>query len=118
VEDLTGRISARTTARGSRVSRGAFFVAGAGVGVYAVLRARRVVEAFTPDGLADRLVGLSVGLHLFGAEVRAGMAEKENEVRDRLGRTSHGDPPELSGRQPVATDVTSDTSAPTREGND
>jgi len=100
------------------VSRGVWFVAGAGVGVYAVLRARRVVEAFTPDGLADRLAGLSLGLHLFGAEVRAGMAEKETEVRDRLGRTSHGTPPELSGGHVAIATSPPDDSAPTREGND
>ena len=86
------------------MSRGVWFVAGAGVGVYAVLRARRVVEALTPGGLADRLAGLSLGLHLVGAEVRAGMTEKETEVRDRLARASHGTPRELS--------------APTREGTD
>ena len=100
------------------MSRSVWFVAGAGVGVYAVLRARRVVESLTPDGLADRLAGLSLGLHLFGAEVRAGMAEKEIEVRERLGRTSHGTPPALSGPPPALTDAGTDTSAPTREGND
>ena len=35
-------------------------------------RARRVAEALTPEGLADRLAGLSVGARLFGDEVRAG----------------------------------------------
>ena len=57
---------------GRRMSRTIWFAAGAGVGVYAMTRARRAAEAFTPDGLADRLAGLSLGLHLFRDEVRTG----------------------------------------------
>jgi len=48
------------------MSRAVWFVAGAGAGVYSMLKARRAAEAFTPDGLTDRLAGLSLGLHLFG----------------------------------------------------
>ena len=51
-----------------------WFVAGAGAGVYAVTKARRVAEALTPEGLADRLAGLSVGDQLFGQELKAWMA--------------------------------------------
>ena len=58
--------------------------AGAAGGAYALTKARRVAEAATPEGLEDRLAGLSVGLRLFSQEVRAGMAEKENELRERL----------------------------------
>lgn len=65
--------------------RGFWFVAGAGAGVYVVVRARRAAETFTPDGLRDRLAGLSVGAHLFAEEVRAGMSESETDVRARLG---------------------------------
>lgn len=67
------------------MSRALWFAAGAGVGAYGLVKVRRAAEALTPDGLADRLAGLSLGLHLFGEEVRAGMAEKETEVRGRLG---------------------------------
>ena len=70
--------------------RGFWFAAGAGVGVYAVLKARRAAEAFTPDGLQDRLSGLAVGLNLFADEVRAGMTEKETELRHRLGLALDG----------------------------
>jgi hypothetical protein len=66
------------------MSRLVWFVAGAGAGVYVMARVRRAAEAFTPDGLADRLAGLSLGLHLFGDEVRAGMAEREKDLRERL----------------------------------
>jgi hypothetical protein len=65
--------------------RGFWFVAGAGAGVYVMIRARRAAETFTPDGLRDRAAGLSVGAHLFAEEVRAGMAERETELRERLG---------------------------------
>ncbi len=73
------------------IGRAVIFVAGAGAGIYATVKARRAAEAFTPDGLADRLAGLALGAHLFGEEVRAGMTEKEIELRDRLGLALHGD---------------------------
>jgi len=112
------------------MSRAFWFVAGAGAGVYAMTKARRAAEAFTPDGLADRLAGLSVGLRLFGEEVRAGAAEKENDVRERLGvalpRTSGRAPAALTGAVPDAdpghsttrTATSSTTGTTTREGND
>jgi hypothetical protein len=81
-----------------------WFVAGAGAGVYAVARARRAVEWLTPEGLADRLAGLSLGLHLFGEEVRAGMAERETELRGRLALSPHGGPPQLTGTDRTGTD--------------
>jgi hypothetical protein len=98
------------------VSRTLWFVAGAGAGVYAMARARRAAGVFTPDGLADRLAGLSVGAHLFGEEVRAGMAEKENDLRERLGLTPHGTP-ELSERRGAIAPPGSGDPA-NRKGND
>jgi len=70
--------------------RSFWFVAGAGAGVYVVVRARRAVEALTPEGLHDRLAGLDLGWHLFADEVRAGMTEKETELRERIGLTLDG----------------------------
>ena len=49
-----------------------------------MVKARRAAEAFTPEGLRDRMAGLGLGAHLFAEEVRAGMAEKETELRERL----------------------------------
>jgi hypothetical protein len=72
-------------------SRAVWFLAGAGAGVYSMVKARRAAETFTPDGLTDRLAGLSLGLHLFGEEVRAGAAEKEADVRARLGLVPPGE---------------------------
>jgi hypothetical protein len=70
--------------------RGFWFVAGAGAGVYVMVRARRVVESFTPDGLRDRLAGAGVAAHLFAEEVRIGMSERETELRERLGLALDG----------------------------
>ena len=98
------------------MNRSVWFLAGAGAGVYAAVRARRAAEAFTPDGLADRLAGLSLGAHLFGEEVRAGMAEKEDDLREQLGLAPHRTP-ELSERHRAIAPQGSDSSA-TRKGND
>ena len=76
------------------MTRGFWFVAGAGAGIYAMVKARRAAETFTPEGLRDRMAGLGVGAHLFAEEVRAGMTEKENELRERLGLALDG-PPQL-----------------------
>ena len=98
------------------MSRTLWFVAGAGVGVYAMTRVRRVAASLTPEGLADRLSGLSLGLHLFTAEVRSGMAEKENEVRERLAVASPGTRRELPGPRPATTHGEPGTTTTTREG--
>jgi hypothetical protein len=87
------------------MSRALWFVAGAGAGIYVITRARRVAEVFTPDGLADRLAGLAVGARMFSDEVRAGMAEKENEVRQRVELALHGSPP-ASTRQLTSSTAT------------
>jgi hypothetical protein len=100
------------------MSRALWFVAGAGAGIYALTKARRAAEVLTPDGLADRLAGLSVGAHLFGAEVRAGMAEKETDLRQRLGLTLPGTTtPELAERAEAEPGSGADETD-TREGND
>jgi hypothetical protein len=84
-----------------------WFTAGAGVGVYTVLRTRRIAEAFTPEGLADRLAGLAVGARLFRDEVRTGAAEAETGVRDRLGLAAPPRSPQLTAtpapHDPTAT---------------
>jgi uncharacterized protein DUF6167 len=70
--------------------RGAWFVAGAGAGVYAMIRGRRLAEAFTAQGLADRWQALTVGARLFREEVAQGQAEAETELRERFGLMPHG----------------------------
>ena len=90
------------------MNRVVWFAAGAGAGVYAITRMRRMAEVLTPDGLADRLAGLSLGVHLFSEEVKAGMVEKENELHRHRRLALHGTTP----RSPAAGSPT------TRKGND
>jgi hypothetical protein len=77
------------------VRRGFWFVAGAGAGVYAVLRARRAAEALSPDGLRARAAGLGGAAPPFVGGARSGMTQRETELRERLGLALHG-PPELA----------------------
>ena len=94
------------------MKRGFWFVAGAGAGVYVMVKARRAAEALTPDGLRDRLEGLQVGVQLFAEEVRAGMTEREAELQDRFGYTLDGPLALSATSQPDPTsDPTSDTTA-------
>ena len=85
------------------MSRSLWFLAGAGAGVYAVTRVRRVAEALTVDGLRDRANGALVGLRVFREEVAAGQAEKETELRERMGLVPHG-VPELTTRPTEGSD--------------
>jgi hypothetical protein len=66
---------------------------GATAGVLVAKRLRKTREALTPSGIAGAIAGAASGLtgaiRDFGAEVRAGMAEREAELNDSLG---FGDP--------------------------
>ena len=77
------------------MGRPLWFVAGAGVGVYAAARARRVAESLTADGMRDRVRGWQVGARLFADEVHQGRVERETELRRQLGLRPTG-PPELT----------------------
>jgi hypothetical protein len=77
--------------------RGFWFVAGAGAGIYAMVRGRRAAEALTADGLRDRLSGLEVGARMFRDEVAQGRSERETELRQRYGLGPHGQTPQLEG---------------------
>ena len=72
--------------------RGFWFAAGAGAGVYAAVRARRVAEILTVDGLRDRWEGLRAGAEVFADEAAAGRAERESELRERYGLRPDGTP--------------------------
>lgn len=100
------------------MNRGFWFLAGAGAGVYAMTKARRAAEAFTPEGLRDRLAALSLGAHLLGEDVRAGMAARETELRTRLGLGLDADPElEAAARHRRPEDTTHPLEL-TRKGND
>ena len=81
---------------------GLWFMAGAGAGVYAMVRARRVAGAFTADGLSDRWHALTLGARMLRDEVAQGQAEAETELRERFGLVPHG-VPELVAAGGVAT---------------
>lgn len=102
------------------MSRAVWFAAGAGAGVYALLRARRAAEALTPEGLGDRLAALTLGLRMFRDEVATGMGEKENDLRERLVvALPRGTRPELSGGDVARATPAPDNSVKEhREGND
>jgi hypothetical protein len=86
------------------MGRPLWFVAGAGVGVYAAARARRAAEALTADGMRDRLRGWQVGARLFAEEVHQGRLERETELREQLGLRPHG-VPELTSATPSTTET-------------
>jgi hypothetical protein len=75
---------------------GLWFVAGAGAGIYLVIRGRRAAEALTVDGLTDRLNGLAVGARMFAEEVAQGRTEAETQLRERLSLAPHGGPQQLT----------------------
>ena len=64
--------------------RTVWFLAGGAAGVYATSRVRRVAEAFSYDGVHDRLTGWFAGARVLRDELRAGRAEKEDELRERV----------------------------------
>lgn len=72
------------------MSRSLWFIAGAGAGVYAMAKARRVAEAFTPEGFSDRMSSLTLGAQLFAEEFRSARATRESELRAHLGLTTDG----------------------------
>ncbi|HXV92461.1 MAG TPA: hypothetical protein VD813_04115 [Pseudonocardia sp.] len=63
---------------------------GVAVGVYATRRATEAAQSLTPAGvganIADGLRELGAGLGAFGAEVRAGMVERERELAELVER--------------------------------
>jgi hypothetical protein len=71
------------------MSRGLWFVAGAGAGIYAMVRGRRAAEAVTAEGLHDRMEALFLGARLFRDEVAQGTAVRETQLRERFGVLPH-----------------------------
>ena len=78
------------------MTRRLFYVAlGATVGVLIVRKASSAAQRLTPAGLAGGLTGALGGfgdaLRDFGAEIRAGMAEREDDLRTQLGLDGSND---------------------------
>ena len=51
------------------MKRGLWFAAGAGAGVYAMARARRLAEAFTVEGLRDRWEAVGLGARMLRDDI-------------------------------------------------
>jgi hypothetical protein len=74
------------------MSRSLWFVAGAGAGIWGVVRGRRAAEAFTAEGLHDRVSALFLGVRLFRDEVAQAASDRETELRERFAVVPHGVP--------------------------
>jgi hypothetical protein len=96
---------------------GLWFMAGAGAGVYAMVRARRLKEAFTADGLSDRWQAVTLGARMLRDEVAQGQAEAETELRERFGLVPHGMPELVAAGRPSLV-PTSPTDEQAQEGED
>lgn len=73
---------------------------GAAAGAYVTRRLTETKQRLTPQGigadLAEGLRELGAGLGAFGAEVRAGMATREQELTDLVERRTGGHVPSYS----------------------
>jgi hypothetical protein len=67
------------------ISRAFWFAVGTGAGVYGTVKARRLVYRLSPEGLADQVAALGLGLRAVAADVRDGMVEREGALLERLG---------------------------------
>jgi hypothetical protein len=63
---------------------------GATVGILVVRKITKTAQAFTPAGLADSAGGIGDSIRYFADQVRAGMVEREAELRDALGFDADG----------------------------
>jgi hypothetical protein len=98
--------------------RGFWFLAGAGAGIYAVVRGRRAAEILTTEGLRDRLGALDVGARIFRDEFADAQAAKETELRERFGLVPHGRP-QLTARDGLEAGPAGSPEPPkTTEGDD
>jgi F0F1-type ATP synthase membrane subunit a len=67
------------------VKRLIWFVIGTAVGIYAVTRLKKKAQVLAPESLQASAEKMAAAIRHFGDEVRAGMAERETELRDALG---------------------------------
>ncbi len=65
------------------IRTGVVFAAGAAAGVYGMVKVRRLAEAFTPDGMRDRINAAVLGARMFADEVAQGQADAETHLRER-----------------------------------
>lgn len=82
-----------------------WFTAGAAAGVWATTKVNQKLKKLTPESLAAQAANKAIDaghrLKGFALDVRDGMAEREDQLNDALGRDA-ADPRELPGRRPFA----------------
>ena len=70
------------------VRRLVWFVIGAGVAVFVIMKIRAYLKKARPEAIGQRVAesanGISESARAFVDRVRAGMAERETELRDTL----------------------------------
>ncbi|HYG94428.1 MAG TPA: DUF6167 family protein [Nocardioides sp.] len=84
--------------------RGFWFTAGAATGVYGLVKVRRLVETFTPDGMRDRVGAAFVGARMFREELARGMTDAETDLRQRYQIAGTERHPELEQKNERDTD--------------
>ncbi|MBC8090360.1 MAG: hypothetical protein H7Y15_00090 [Pseudonocardia sp.] len=91
---------------------------GAAAGSYVTRRVTRAAHSVTPAGigenLADGLRELGAGLGAFGAEVRAGMNVREQELTDLVERRTGGHVPTFT--EALSSDVAAEPARAPRAG--
>ena len=85
--------------------RGFWFAAGAAAGVYGMVKARRVAEAFTADGVRDRASAASVGARMFREEFQQGRTDADLDLRARIAVAEAGRRELASGAPPAIEDT-------------
>jgi F0F1-type ATP synthase membrane subunit a len=68
-----------------------WFVIGTLVGVWIVTRLKKRAQALTPQGMQSSVDKLASAVRHLGDEVRAGMDQREAELRETLGLDTQGD---------------------------
>lgn len=84
------------------MSRGLWFVAGAGAGVYAMSKARRLADSVTTEGLRARLHGLTHAARLLGEDITTAQTRREAELRESFGLAALPTTPQLTASTPSA----------------
>jgi hypothetical protein len=62
-----------------------WFIVGTLVGVWIVTRLKKRAQALTPQSMQNSVDKLASAVRQFGDEVRAGMDQREAELREALG---------------------------------
>lgn len=86
---------------------------GASAGAVVVRRITRAAGSVSPEGIAGAVSSLGDGFRVFADEVRAGMHEREAELRDDLGLN---DAAEAAGNHFAEGRVAEGTVHPSRPG--